>query len=239
MHRAFVQLLTPFRRHLTRKTYHGIKVPLDGAHVIRPIWQQVFRGEYEQPEIQAALALVRPGDTILELGAGMGVVSGVVAKARPDVSIHSYEANPAMIPEINKLHRRNGITNVKLHNEILLPDASETPRQFHVTKSFAESSLLEASSQHQQSVEVPVKDIRKLLVELKPDVLMCDIEGAEVEVFNDLDLSSLRAVVVELHPHMTERSAIANIHDELTRNGLYPIVELCSGTVLASERVAS
>ena len=50
---------------------------------------------YEGDEIAGALAVVRPGDRVLELGAGLGIVGAVTAKnAAPD-AVLSFEANPS------------------------------------------------------------------------------------------------------------------------------------------------
>jgi len=197
----------------------------------------MFRGDYEAPELLALRALLQDRDTVLELGAGMGVVSGVAAKAYPTIHIESYEANPAMIPVIKDLHALNGITNITLHNMLLLPDASESPRTFHVATSFAESSLIEGNMDGQSRVDVPQKDIRTVLTDLKPDVIVCDIEGAETEVFPGLDLTGVRASVLELRPEKIGRTAEARIYDSIAAQGLYPRIELCSGTVVAFERV--
>lgn len=57
--------------------FRGLKVPVAGIHVTRTVWKHLFKGGYERPEIEAMLALTRPCDRILELGTGMGIVSGV------------------------------------------------------------------------------------------------------------------------------------------------------------------
>jgi len=238
MRRALEKRTYRFRSLKKSVKFHGLDVPVTGDHVSMIVWKMLLRGTYEAPELSALRAILQNSDTVLELGAGMGVVSSVAAKAHPTIHIESYEANPAMIPVIKDLHARNDITNVTLHNMLLLPDTSETPRTFHVAASFAESSLIKGDMDGKSSVQVPQKDIRTVLSKLKPDVILCDIEGAEAEVFPGLDLTGVRAIVLELHPAKISRSAQAEIYDSIAAQGLYPRIELCSGTVVAFERVS-
>lgn len=243
MKRALARPSFRIRTIWPRLKFHGLRVSMQGDHVSLAVWKRVFRGDYEAPEIKALLALLKPNDKLLELGAGMGLVSAVAAKMFPSLVIHSYEANPAMIPVINELHESNRITNISVHNVVLMPVEEDGERTFYVAKSFAESSLLDVGSDSGRAfprslLQVAQRDIRKALSEFRPDVLICDIEGGEAELFQDIDLSCLRALVLELHPDRIGRIAEARIYDTAAAAGLYPKIELCSGTVVAFEKVA-
>lgn len=215
--------------------FRGLKVPVAGDHVSRTVWKHIRKGGYERPEIDALSALVRPGDRILELGTGMGIVSGVVARQHPDVSIEAYEANPALIEPILELHELNGIKNVRVHNAILLPTGDTTPMRFNLHSNFTESSISDAISS-EASIDVPVRDFRTILAEFRPDILVCDIEGAEEHVFDGVDLGGLRAVVIELHPHLISRDATERIYDTCAEAGLAPSDAHSSHQVVAFER---
>ncbi len=52
------------------------------------------------------------------------------------------------------------------------------------------------------AVEVPAVRLDDLLAEIRPSVLICDVEGAETQLFDDVDLSSVQTVVVEVHPKL-------------------------------------
>ncbi len=216
--------------------FRTIKVPVTGDHVSRTVWKHIWKGGYERPEIEALLAIVRPDDRVLELGTGMGIVSGVVAKANPQVKIEAYEANPALIGPIQHLHEMNGITNVQINNAVLLPTADATPIRFNLHANFTESSIsdrVEARS----AVDVPVHDFRKVLAEFSPDILVCDIEGGEEELFKGVSLAGMRALVIEFHPHLISREATKRIYDLCAEAGLYPRIELSSLQVVVFERV--
>ena len=224
------------RRFWKTLPFHGLRVPVSGAHVTKPVWKHVWRLDYERPELLALSALMHPGDRVLELGAGMGLVSGVMAKRHPQARFTSYEANPALAEVIAGLHRMNGIGNVDLRSAILAPTDQGNTRRFRLHRNFTESSLVAASADVSE-VEVAVHDPAEVMAELRPDLLLCDIEGAEEELIPVLPLDGLRAAVIELHPHIVSRAGMARIFRSFLDAGLVPVVECSTETVVAFERV--
>lgn len=226
------------RRFWPTLPFHGLTVPMQGPHITKPIWKHVWRGDYEWPELRALLKLMRPEDRVLELGLGMGLVSGVLALRHPAARFTSYEANPALHPLIAALHKQNGITNVEVRSAILAPLSGGTTRRFRIHRHFTESSLV-ATGANVTEVEVPVHDPAAVVAEIRPDVLICDIEGAEEELIPVLPLSSIRVAVVELHPKIVSRAGIARIFRSFLDAGLVPVVDQSFETVVAFERVPS
>lgn len=218
--------------------FRGLKVPVSGPHISRSVWKHLWKGDYEAPEIFALQNLLKSGDSVLELGTGMGVVSSIAAKLHPDIKIEAYEANPALIEPIRSLHKMNRITNINIHNAILLPTENQTFRKFNLHEKFTESSIKEEISSI-RSIDVPVQDFRTVLNKIRPDVLVCDIEGGEEELFVGVDLRGIRAVVLELHPEVVSRPAIKVIFDVCARAGLYPRIEYSSERVVAFEKVGA
>lgn len=229
-------LTYPFRRFWTTLPFHGLRVPIRGAHVSKPVWKHVWRGDYEWPELRALSALMRPQDRVLELGLGMGLVSGVMARRHPAARFVSYEANPDMRPAIERLHQANGITNVEVRSAIVAPLDQGATRRFRLHRHFTESSLVAASADMAE-VDVPVHDPAAVMAEVRPDLLVCDIEGAEEELIPILPMAGLRAAVIELHPHIVSRTGMARIFGAFLDAGLVPLVEQSFETVVAFERV--
>jgi FkbM family methyltransferase len=215
--------------------FMGLQVPAFGPHMNDPIRNQLIDGLYEMPEILAARGLVRANDRVLEMGTGLGVVSSLVSRTQVGVTVESYEANATLLPTIDTLHRINGITAVKVTNAVLVSGPSGT-RTFFLHDSFAESSLHETPLM-QGSVTVPALSFNEVVGRLRPDVLLCDIEGGEADLFNGIDMSSFRALIVELHPAVLTRQQIKQIYDTCMGAGFYPRVELSTGQVVAFERV--
>ena len=216
-------------------TYKGLKVPAVGPHISVPLRNQLIDGLYELPEITAAQALVKANDRILELGTGLGVVSSLVSRTQIGVTVESYEANANLLPSIAALHKINSITAVNVTNAVLVSGPSGT-RTFFLHDSFAESSLHETPHMR-DSVTVPALNFNEVATRLRPDILLCDIEGGEADLFKDIDLSSFRALIIELHPGVISRQHIKQIYDTCAAAEFYPRVELSSGQVVAFERV--
>jgi hypothetical protein len=114
-----------------------------------------------------------------------------------------------------------------------VPEPNPAPRHFHLAGSFAESSLLGADGRNPQGkVEVAAECLGDVLASFRPDVLICDIEGAEAELLSSLPPSSLRAAVVEMHPDRISADQIQSIHDAMAAQGLFPQLPGPGGTVV-------
>jgi FkbM family methyltransferase len=180
-------------------------------------------GVYERPEIAGLSSVIRPGDRVLELGAGLGIISALAGRAAGQSGrVLSYEANPDLISDTQAFFASNGIANVTLVNAVLVNEADPATRQFHLAGSFAESSLLGVEGRGSKGkVTVSAESLPRVLSEFQPDVLICDIEGAEIELFPAFPPSSLRAAVVELHPDRLTPGQIQSIHDGMAAQGLH------------------
>ena len=58
---------------------HGIRVPITSQEVSRVIWQALESQSYEAKEARSVFKAVKPGDRVLELGAGIGIITAVIA----------------------------------------------------------------------------------------------------------------------------------------------------------------
>ncbi len=219
--------------------YHGLAVPLNRSGMIPPIAKQIFAGDYETPEISGLTRVVRAGDRILELGAGLGIISALAAqKTGPNGRLLCYEANPALIAATEAFWKSHDITNIELRNAVLVPDDPGT-RSFHLAGSFAESSLLGAEGRDPQGEVVVRADLLADVCEsFRPDVLICDIEGAEAQLIPAIPAIGLRAAVIEFHPDRLSGQEHKRIIDRLLELGLYPLAENAGGTVMVFERIA-
>jgi len=154
---------------------------------------------YEEKETEAALRVVRAGDVVIELGGGIGYMSTLVATKRQVASVHVFEANPALIPYIASVHEANGVTNAHVTNAIL--GAERGKADFYVRDPMLGSSLQILEGEVNPPVtQIDVVDAKETLARIKPNILICDIEGAEVDLIPTLDLTGLRAAIIETHP---------------------------------------
>ena len=178
---------------------HGMRFPKNPEIVRGQIRGALRDNEYEAKETIAALRTVRAGDTVMEVGAGIGYMSTLVATKRDVKAVHAFEANPHLIPYIRSVHEANDVTNATVTNAIL--GKRKGSANFYVRNKLTASSLDEMDGKGVERVErVDVLNANHVFDELEPNVLIADIEGAEVDLIPLLDLSRLRAAIIELHP---------------------------------------
>ena len=178
-------------------------------------------GLYERKECDAVMRVAREGDRVLELGGGIGYMSTLLSVRKKVARVVSYEANPTLIPYIRSVHAANGVENVDLRNALLAPQAGG-PMPFHIRKNFLGSSM-DGSVDPESIVETVAIEQHALgdvLTVETPDVLVCDIEGAEAALLPAGDWSGLRAAVIELHPQWIGQAGVQAIFDTFQRAGL-------------------
>lgn len=196
-----------------------MRFPLDRAILPPRIRTLLREGTYEAKEATAVRKLVKEGDVVMELGAGIGFMSTLVATKTPAKSVHSFEANPQLMPYIAQVHAENNVTNAHVTNAVLGEQNGTTP--FYIRKNFLASSLDPMDDAEDcTEVEVPSLDVNTVIKELQPSVLICDIEGAEADLLPKMDLTGLRGVVIETHPQWIGKTGMQKVFRCLDAAGL-------------------
>lgn len=213
----------------------GVTFPRNPVMTAR-VRRLLRNGTYELKEARALRDLIRSGDRILELGGGLGYLS---AKARQfgasEVTV--VEANPELVQYIKQQHAVNKIASTTiLHGLVDMKDAPG--KKIHLRKNFLASSA--RADIHPERIEtsvlVPCLGINQLIDRSQPDVLICDIEGAEVDVLSAADLTGLRSAVVELHPQWIGSTGVAAVFDAFSRAGMTYCAKGSHGKVVVFER---
>jgi FkbM family methyltransferase len=200
--------------------------------------RRIAEGRYEAEEIAGALAVIRPGDRVLEMGAGLGVVGAVIAANAQPAAVLSFEANPDLVPHIKALHRLNGLEGrIELRNAVLMsaPDRPET-RTFFLRNSFLGSSRVDANERKTRPVEVPTASFDRVVRRFQPDVLIMDIEGGELEFLTHTTLQGIRAIVVELHPKVYGADGTKTCKEKLRALGFRKVEDVSTRFVWTCTR---
>jgi len=197
--------------------------PNDPNFVTPRVRRMIQSRQYEARETSAVRALVRPEDVAVELGAGIGYMSTLMARACGAKAVHAFEANPSLIPYIRRVHELNGISDRAQVTNALLGRRKGTV-SFYERENFLASSLDPDEPGVINEHRVEVLNIKTVMQDIRPSVLVCDIEGAEADILPAADLSSLRLAVVELHPQWIGRAGVQAVFDAFAKVGLsyYP-----------------
>ena len=214
---TFRNLRMHWHRLLRSKTalIDGVRLntaPDQLPHLVRNL---IFKNTYEDAERELLQRGLRPGDTVLEIGGGIGLIGLLAAKMVAPGKVVSYEANAALEPILRANYALNPVAP-ELRMKAVTADGN--PVTFHVSDNVVSSSLVDRDMATRE-VSVASDALDDVLRELVPNVLVMDVEGAEIDLLKAADLSGLRALVVELHPHIVGEEACAALVETLKANG--------------------
>ena len=179
----------------------GMKFPKDGHFITGKLRAALRENRYEAKEAQCVLRLVRDEDTVIELGAGIGFMSTLVATRRHIKNVSAFEATPALTPYIASVHSANRLSNAHVTHGLLGKRNGST--NFYVRENLLASSMdphEDDTEANTQKVKVDVLNASHVFKEIQPTILIADIEGAEAALLPHLDLTGLRGAMIELHP---------------------------------------
>ena len=198
---------------------NGIKMPFVPSIITPKIERPMRNNRYEGGECKLMREILKSGDRVLELGAGVGLISSVAALVDGVKSVTAVEANPDLIPLINETHRLNGVTTVELLNGVVVANKQKRS-PFYLRADFWASSMEPDSRPFKKKKHLDCYNIHDLVADKKPTVIVCDIEGGELGLFDDVDLSGVRAMVLEFHPKVYGESNVTAITENLKTKGL-------------------
>ncbi len=168
------------------------------------IRQSLDSGGYEGRERSIVAKLLKPGDRVLEAGTAVGMVSMTAASVVGVNRIVTFEANPAMVEAASENFQRNGFAGLRV-NLGLLSNRSRFQAgklvPYYISRDFWASRLGAHAGDKDivDVVQVPMVCLEDEIRKHGANVIVCDIEGGEVELFDGADLSGIRLIIVETH----------------------------------------
>jgi FkbM family methyltransferase len=187
---GFVQLSD---NEILAKIFTGAKVYLDPRDV-GLVPHLILDGDWERDITQAWLSVLKPGDTILDIGANFGYFSVLAAQqTQRDCNLVMFEANPELIPYIEKTVSVNSFDKCSHLVNAAVSDA-KGKLILNVLEDFIASSSVHDINELNQyghnanklkvarSVEVPAVTVDDYCSENNVstiDVIKMDIEGFE------------------------------------------------------------
>lgn len=166
------------------------KVP--GGEVLAPLDDYVGRAAFYVGDLDRKITWVcgriaRPGDTVLDIGANIGLVSLWLSRLVGEQGqVHAFEPNPALQALLGQMFAHNGLRNVHLHRVAL--GAQDGALELRIPKVNAGAASF-VRNRDVSDCEVVVAPIRTLsgIVEEQGirhiRLIKIDVEGFEAEVF--------------------------------------------------------
>jgi len=177
----------------------------------------IYKGTYEAPERQLVLEALSPGNRVLEIGTGIGFISLLCARLVGERNVLSYEANPDLKAVIQSNYELNGL---RPHLEMKAVTIDGDPVDFYQNGNIISSSLISRDLETKK-IKVESDAIAEVVSRHDPDVIIMDVEGAEVELLPAADLRNVNTVIVEFHPHIVGRDRINALKATLRERGLH------------------
>lgn len=200
-------------------TLRGLTLYLPEAALKGNLELALSTGRYENHEADALLLHLRPGDRMLDLGAGLGFICALAAGVLGDAAVAGVEAGPETVKLARRNLAANGFPGVKvLKGAVVGSGAGEV--EFGLRPAFWASALRgpQGWPENAAVIRVPARPIGRLLARFAPTVICCDIEGGELEVLTR-PLPGVRLVVVETHPKVYGPEGVQRITEALTGQG--------------------
>ncbi len=200
-------------------TLRGLTLSLPAAALKGNLERALSSGRYENHEADALLLHLRPGDRLLDLGAGLGFICALAARVLGEAAVAGVEAGPETVKLARKNLAANGYPGVRVMRGAVV-GAGEGEVEFGQRPAFWASALQgpEGWPENAEVIRVPARPIGKLLARFAPTVISCDIEGGEREVLVQ-PLPGVRLVVVETHPQIYGVAGVERIGAALLGQG--------------------
>jgi FkbM family methyltransferase len=192
----------------------GIRIRI-GRHMSRRVERALSKGDYEREELRLIGAVLSPDDIVLEIGAGLGLMSAYCAKRIGSDRVFACEADPDLEPCIRETYHLNDV-------EPTLEMCAVGPHPGRVTLS-RDKHLVSSSVARRRvgvrPVEVPGKALNYLVRKIRPSLLVIDAEGTERELFDGAELPTVTRVVLELHHRVIGLAATDQARTRLSELG--------------------
>jgi FkbM family methyltransferase len=192
----------------------GVRVRV-GRHMSRRVEQAISRGGYERDELRLIGMILSPSDVVLEVGAGLGVVSAYCAKQLGSSRVFAFEANPDLEPRIRETYALNGVEPTL---EMCAIRATAGRVTLYRTKHLFSSSLIQRNA-GALPIEVPGKALSYVVEKIRPTLLIVDVEGAEGELFDRAQLPGVTKIMLELHQRRIGEAKARQVREALTALG--------------------
>lgn len=206
----------------TSACLNEVVLHLDDPAISDNLRTRILQGKYERQEAKCITQASEQGDRLLEVGAGIGYVSCVAGVSGKFASITCVEANPELIPIIQRNHKNNKVTADVINGAAVADKVADGDQaEFFIRSDFWASSMSPRPPGYSKQVEIPKICIQDLIDRLKPTFLVCDIEGGETALIPRLNFAGVSKVMIELHQRVIGRQGMKKVFDAMSSQGFH------------------
>jgi len=194
---------------------HGVTLNTRRSWIPRAVRKSLFQGSYESPECTMVIKHVKPGDRVLEIGCGIGLVGILAARQCGSENVFCFEANPALERIIRDNHTRNDLTPNLIMKAVT---ANGRDLTFFQDRKLWGSSIFDRKRETNK-ISIQSVPMQALIEAHRPSVLVIDAEGAEIELLPSADMSDVDRIIIEIHPQIVDQNRIEALVEKLISQG--------------------
>ncbi|WP_164103334.1 FkbM family methyltransferase [Candidatus Laterigemmans baculatus] len=164
----------------TIRMRHGLRMRVDvsdwlGRHVY-------VTGEYEPPTTRVVMALLKPGDVFVDIGANAGYFTLLAAsRVGPLGRVISFEPFPATRQRLEANIRLNGLTNCTTYSEAAFDRSARLKFYAGPANHLGTSSLRPLANPSQEIVVQAERGDVLIPSDVRVSMVKVDVEGAEAQ----------------------------------------------------------
>ncbi len=133
---------------------------------------------YEEFETAITRALIKKGDSVVDVGANIGYYTLIYAKLSGEEGmIYAFEPDPNIFEILTKNVKLNGYQNVKLINKAVADKNDKL--DFYLDHENRAANTIFKNKKFDEKIKVPTTTLDNYLKSLKVDLIKFDIQGAE------------------------------------------------------------
>jgi len=226
-------------RHFLRTISQPSEITLSGVQLGFPdnisakLRDALYREDYELNELHALHALLKPGDRVLDVGSSIGFLTISACKKVGAENVVAIEANPLITVLARKNFELNGVSPT-LYVGMAAANTSENRKDFYVYDDFWSSSeISRKGNSGEQRIECEVIPVNSVIDKHNINILICDIEGGEVLLLPNLNLSTLKTLIIEFHPEISSQEEIRSTIVYILNAGFSINIRASTGDTLA------
>ena len=217
-----------------------VTIAVQDGVVSSVIQKKIKNGRYESHEAKTIARIVGSDEILLEIGAGVGVISSVAWLTQKVREVHCYEADPRLIPLLKSTHEQNKVRGF-VHNSILTDDEEMLRTgavDFYIREHFYGNSTNRGVGREvAETVRVPTERFAAALDKIRPTIIACDVEGGELGLFDGASLSSVRKVMVETHQNSIGGGGMRRVFHAMHKGDFHYDERYSSGSVCVFSRI--
>lgn len=205
------------------------------------ICQALNSKQYEQRERLLVHQFLRPEDRVLEAGTAIGIVSMTAALIAGAENVLTYDANPAIVADARDNFQRNGLEGIDSRIGILKSADNfrkDATVDFFIDQDFW-ASRLNAKPTERSIVRVekiPQVCLESEITRHNANVLICDIEGGEVDLLTEANLDAIRMIIMETHYSNAGEAATDKMVRSIIEKGFHIHLEVSGHQILLFRR---